>query len=117
MAEIVLIEPPSSIQKYLVWLTKGADEDWGTRRKDAGRGRDDRFSPNRACVIVTRSGGQYFSNWMQIREHYYGDPSNPAQEMCSGTEAFEGNSVEYMPQWAIEVRDLAVKAVEEANRG
>lgn len=111
MADVLLIEKSTAVRSHTVWLRKAASDSWG----DARDGRGNRFTPNRACVIVTESAGTFESHWMQVRRHYYGDPAQPAQEMCAEVATYEGYWIADAP-WAMAVRDLAVEVVKEDNR-
>lgn len=107
MAEVTLIEDAKASISRIVWVVKGPDEDWGTMRDEFSRP----FNPNRVCLVVRTIDGRTFSNWMQVRHHYYGDPARPDQEMCSGVLLFEGAYPEYAPAWLLAARDLAVQSV------
>lgn len=108
MAEVTLVEDVEVTSSRIVWVAKGPADDWGQMR-DAVYSRP--FSPNRVCFIVRTSDRRTFSNWMQVRHHYYGDSARPDQEMCDGTYLFEGEYPEYAPEWLLAARDLAVRSV------
>ena len=114
MADVVLIEEPSTIRKTIVWIAKGDDETWGEVADEVYR---TPFKPNVACVVVTESpAGQFWADFTQVRDHYYGDRSKPAQQMCRGTHLFQGaHYIEYAPDWVYPIRDRAVAAVKEAQ--
>jgi hypothetical protein len=107
---VVLIDKPSVIREQIVWVAKDEGEDWTDMVDDVYRYR---YIPNRVCVIVTTTEHETFSDWMQVRNHHYGDPSKPDQEHCSGTTQFSGRYPDYAPNWLIEARDTAVRDVRE----
>ena len=109
MADVLRIEEPTTTRTYTVWLAKGEGDVWGDAT-DSVYNR--RFTPNRACVLVTDNGHEVFSRWMQVRRHYHGDPSKPWEEMCAEVATLEGHWLDY-DRWAMDVRDQAVQAVKD----
>jgi len=104
--KVLKIEDPTELRKHSIWIVKDEDEDWRKLRDAVYHDRT--FSPNRACVIVTQRGRDFWADWMQVREEYEG----ANWERCVGTQTLD---VGYLPKWAREVEDFAVSAVKVAN--
>lgn len=105
MTKVWIEEKPAVLTKHTVWVVKNEGDEWGKLRDDVYHDRF--FEANRACVIVTERGGNYWSHWMQARE-YLG--ANHVHVVGTHT-VVRLFSRDDEPHWLREIEQLAIDSV------